>query len=541
MSNHKDIAVIDLFAGPGGLGEGFSAYKSRGVGHPFHIALSVEMEKHAHRTLQLRSFYRQYTSEGSRVPESFYKVLRGTASYSDLASGRCATKWQAAEHEAIRAELGTTDGNEAVDKCIQDNNLTRTNRPVVLLGGPPCQAYSLVGRARNKGINGYKAEDDGRHILYKQYLRILCQTWPVAFVMENVKGILSSKLNGSTLFPRILEDLREPERSLSPSSPSTSERRYILHTLTLPASEERGLWSSQYEDNPASFIVRTEQHGIPQRRHRVFVVGIREDIKCSTLPQLIAATPVSLASVIGELPSLHPRVSNRCAPTPADRTKPVLAARQALRPEIIDWISEHHGADIAKVCKRAIRQRDKEPTEAKNDFHSYQFGAPPSGHESLFNWLRDPRLKGVANHIAKSHMPSDLARYVFASAFASRKGYSPKLAEFPKDLLPSHANVPEDGQGSVFADRFRVQTHDEPATTITSHIAKDGHYYIHPDPMQMRSLTVREAARIQTFPDNYYFCGPRTAQYQQVGNAVPPYLAHQIAEVLHSALNKAGL
>ena len=155
----------------------------------------------------------------------------------------------------------------------------------------------------------------------------------------------------------------------------------------------------------------------------------------------------------------------------------------------------------------------------------------------LRRWIHDPRLGGVAQHEARSHMASDLHRYMFAACFARLQGYSPKLGLFPPKLLPDHANV--DSDDIPFVDRFRVQLAGGPSSTVVSHICKDGHYFIHPDPSQCRSLTVREAARLQTFPDSYFFEGNRTQQYHQVGNAVPPWLARQIADVVSDFMQAA--
>jgi DNA (cytosine-5)-methyltransferase 1 len=151
-------------------------------------------------------------------------------------------------------------------------------------------------------------------------------------------------------------------------------------------------------------------------------------------------------------------------------------------------------------------------------------------NSQLNDWLIDPKLIGVIQHEARSHMRSDIQRYFLLANYAKVLERSPKIRELPPKLLPDHRNA--SSVNAPFQDRFRVQLGDQPSTTIVSHISKDGHYYIHPDPSQARSLTVREAARLQTFPDNYYFEGNKTSQYGQVGNAVPPLLAYQIAKII---------
>jgi DNA (cytosine-5)-methyltransferase 1 len=167
---------------------------------------------------------------------------------------------------------------------------------------------------------------------------------------------------------------------------------------------------------------------------------------------------------------------------------------------------------------------------------AYLKGKPRALRNSNLNgWLIDPKLSGVIQHEARSHMRSDIQRYFLLSNYAKILERSPKIKELPPKLLPDHRNA--SSVNAPFQDRFRVQLGDQPSTTIVSHISKDGHYYIHPDPSQARSLTVREAARLQTFPDNYYFEGNKTSQYGQVGNAVPPLLANRIAKIIAEFLN----
>jgi DNA (cytosine-5)-methyltransferase 1 len=153
-------------------------------------------------------------------------------------------------------------------------------------------------------------------------------------------------------------------------------------------------------------------------------------------------------------------------------------------------------------------------------------------------WILDPQLQHVIQHESRRHMVEDLKRYWFAADHAHTHKVSPKLHQFPPHLQPKHKNAGYEAR--PFQDRFRVQLKDDAATTVVSHISKDGHYYIHPDASQMRSLTVREVARLQSFPDNYHFVGNRTQQYHQVGNAVPPLLANQIAAIVAALFAKTA-
>jgi DNA (cytosine-5)-methyltransferase 1 len=204
----------------------------------------------------------------------------------------------------------------------------------------------------------------------------------------------------------------------------------------------------------------------------------------------------------------------------------------------MNWFEEILSMNFPDEVKHRMRSRIEQAVAHKLPNPFPETGAEIVNHQpqcdALDGWYQDGKLNFVCNSTTRTHILLDLYRYLFASVFAEIFGVSPKLSEFPEALLPEHANA----KSGHFDDRFRVQIADQPSSTITSHLAKDGHFFIHYDPEQCRSLTVREAARLQTFPDNYFFEGPRTAQFSQVGNAVPPFLAHQIAEVIWNIFHR---
>jgi DNA (cytosine-5)-methyltransferase 1 len=534
------VPVIDLFAGPGGLGEGFN----RSTAADFRVAVSIEKDGMAYETLRLRAAHRALLRSGQASQSTWVKWDQVLAEHPwnivfDVLSGSSdpliARACQVAKNEAWNLELGPAtreDVSDGIRRRLRSyGGGVNLPRNAVLIGGPPCQAYSIVGRSRNRGTRGYAPENDHRHFLYLEYLHVINQLRPAVFVMENVKGILTSKVLGRQLFRSILADLKRPDHAIG-------ERSDLDYELVALARQSNDLFDFKPED----FIVKAESHGIPQARHRVIICGIRRDIfdKARSVGHLTVAEAPSVRNVIADLPPLRGGVS--------------------FRGRGIDWLQAFDGA-MAKRMLKALNENDDAVSKKvalcmESAYNVMQRrGDLGTGKDRLLigsggvssplagpQWYKDRPLALLANHESRAHMPSDLVRYFFVSTFGEVTGRSPRLHDFPVCILPSHKNInPQELQSAIFKDRFRVQIADTYSMTVTSHIAKDGHAFIHYDPLQCRSLTVREAARIQTFPDSYVFLGNRTSQFAQVGNAVPPLLALKIADIVGGVLSRAGV
>lgn len=444
MEREKVKAVVDLFAGPGGLAEGFEQAG-------FRILASVEADVWAAETLRTRRLFR-YLSVAGQI-ETYWQYVRGERSRADLLKSMPETVADGVIHAYISDDT-RADILSRIEGMLKKGGYQAVDG---MVGGPPCELYSLIGRARYRCMPE-KYACDPRLRLFEHYLFFLERLKPRFFVFENVQGILSARLDQQSVLEILMESFARVGYILA-EPPDGTVKGYILNSL---------------------------HYGVPQTRRRLILIGFREDavFRQPALREIYqhlprqTQNPITVHDAIADLPALRPGEGN-------DR---------------------YAGAypSTSGVSAYAIRLRKDS--------------------------------QGVLNHRARTHMDSDLQRYRFFIEMAQRgeKADLETLARLRPDLMPAHRNR------SGFLDRFRVQWWDRPSSTITSHLSRDGHAYIHPDIRQLRTITVREAARLQSFPDNYFFEGPRTAQFRQVGNAVPPLMAHEIARAIMQVLYGGG-
>ena len=407
---------IDLFAGAGGLSEGFIRAGFVPVAH-------VEMDKAACNTLLTRTVYHKL--KGSPEYKKYIAYLKGEISRESLYS----TLSDSEKESVINLPIG--DENETIFSKIDQ---LKSKREIdLIIGGPPCQAYSLVGRARSK--DGMKS--DPRNHLFVEYAKYLERYHPRMFVFENVLGLKSAKkgtylINMEKLFLK---------------------KGYKLKLFTLEANN----------------------FGVLQKRKRVIILGWRIDIN-PELPDLEAIRSQSdfkVECIFNDLPKIYAGQGVDRYDTYSTNTN-----------EYLEQKSIRNGIDI------------------------------------------------LTQHIPRPHTDQDKRIYRIAVDKWNNNRQRLDYNDLP-DILKTHKNR------HSFFDRFKVVAENlNYSQTVVAHIAKDGHYYIHPDIFQNRSISVREAARLQSFPDDYYFEGVkeyanRTAAFKQIGNAVPPLMASKIAEIIN--------
>lgn len=410
----KQLNYIDLFAGASALSEGFKQLKFNPIAH-------IEMDAEACLTIKTRVVY-HHLKENGKI-DFYYDYISGNISRDVL------YKLFPTENNdtVINTEISDTS-LKTIFKTIEANLKKQSNSDLdLIVGGPPCQAYSLMGR------HGVDWENDHRLKLYVQYGRFLKEFNPKAFVFENVPGIYSAN-NGSHFM-----HLKKYFRKLG------------------------------YEIDDR--ILNAKDYGVLQHRRRVIIVGWRKDLKLS-------------------FPELETVIHN--------------------------FTTEEILSDLSPLTPGQVIEKGK-----------YRKGI--SDYMKLFE-LRNG-VDFYTQHISRPHNGNDLKIYKFAIEKWEKENKRIKYTDIPEKLRTQK-------NSDSFLDRFKVVNGKGISHTVVAHISKDGHYYIHPSINQCRSISVREAARIQSFPDDFYFEGSRTAAFRQIGNAVPPLLSLAIANGMKKQFQK---
>ena len=403
---------IDLFSGAGGLSEGFIKTGYKPIAH-------VEIDKHACTTLETRLIYHKLKS--SNKLNVYNDYLLGKMSRNDFIS-----KYGCDEisNSIINMAIGGKSNSIIFDKI---DGILKDKTVDIIIGGPPCQAYSLIGRSRD--VNRMK--NDSRNYLYKDYAKFLIKYKPKVFVFENVLGLLSAQKG------LYFKNMKESFRSIG--------------------------YNLDYK------VQHSENFGVLQKRRRIILIGWRKDIDFSYPDFKITDIKFKVQDLLSDLKPLKPGELN----------------------------------NVTKYVKKTNKYLDLFKLRNGNNF--------------------------VTQHIARPHNKRDLEIYEIAIN-KWKNNTSLKYPDLPA-RLKTHKNE------KSFLDRFKVVNSNGLSHTMVAHISKDGHYYIYPDTQQVRSLSVREAARIQSFPDDYFFEGGRTSAFKQIGNAVPPLMSKEIAEAIKTNLN----
>ncbi len=402
---NKIFNFIDLFAGCGGLSEGFYRQGFKAVAH-------VEIDHSACETLR------------ERMHHYGYKNI---------------------EREVVEGDITSDDIIDRIEKAVNGRNVD------IIIGGPPCQAYSTAGRVRDKeGM-----EKDARNFLFESYVKILEYYKPKLFVFENVTGLLSAKVKGKAILPMVLA-------ALGKSYNICGDMKRI--------------------------VFNTSNYGVPQIRKRVILMGIRKDIDNLDISDLYDS--IKKTHYDPEMPEKE---------------------RSGLK----RFVDVHDAlGDLPKVYPGQ---------DASTNTFNY-----PCDNEFL-KAIGKPGIHPLLDHICRKHNDTDRER--FRVMIANHWSFGEMRRARP-DLEHEHARV--------FDNSYVVQWWDLPSKTILAHIHKDGFQFIHPDYEQARTFTVREAARIQSFPDDFVFCGSRGDKYKQIGNAVPCLFAEALAKAAKKALTEIG-